>query len=281
MIKFIAEIGSNHCGNLDRIYKLIDTAKDIGADAVKFQLFRAEQLWSDPETQKKMHRWELPEEYIPEISIYCKKIGIEFGCSVFFLGAVNILYPYVDWYKIGSFELLWLDLIKAVAKTGKPVILSTGMGTDEEIDNAIWEVENWNNLCELTLLHCNSSYPATPKDCGLAKIKQLHMRSAYSYSATVGWSDHTRHPGVIYAAIAQGAEVIEFHVDLEDGQGWEYSMGHCWLPSEIKPVINNIRIGEMASQPSEQDLSELRQQRTDMDGMRPMKQYRKGDYYEQ
>lgn len=275
MTKFIAELGSNHNSSLNRIYKLIDTAKDIGADAVKFQLFRAEQLWSDPETQKKMHRWELPEEYIPEISIYCKKIGIEFGCSVFFLGGVNILYPFIDFFKIGSFELLWLDLIKAVAKTDKPVILSTGMGTGEEIWQALKPFDDYcDSLC---ILHCSSNYPATPDSCNLSKITLLKSTCSWYYTfMKVGWSDHTRHPGVIYAAIAQGAEVIEFHLDL-DGQGWEYSVGHCWLPSEIKPVIENIRIGEIASQPSEQNLEQLRRQRTDVDGMRPLKQYRKED----
>lgn len=281
MIKWICEVGSNHNGSLDRIYKLIDTAKDIGANAIKFQLFRAEQLWSDPETQKKMHRWELPEEYIPEISIYCKKIGIEFGCSVFFLGGVNILYPFVDWYKIGSYELIYLDLIREVAtppwnnetenfSTNKPMILSTGMGTDEEIDKALFETKMWVDCPNITLLHCNSCYPGMPKDCDLERIE--HLKIFYD-DYTIGWSDHTRHPGVIYAAIAHGAEVIEFHMDL-DGQGWEYSVGHCWLPSEIKPVIDNVRIGEMAIQSSEQNLEQLRQQRTDVDGMRPLKEIR-------
>ena len=271
MIKWIAEIGSNHGGSLDRIYKLIDTAKDIGCHATKFQLFRAAQLWHDKQTRTQMQKWELPLDFIPKIAEHCKKREIQLGFSVFYLEAVDILKEHVDFFKIGSYELLWLDLIKTVAKAGKPVILSTGMGTDEEIERAVTIIVNaYEFNFDLILLHCNSSYPAATKDSDLGKIR--HLKAFYE-RYPIGWSDHTRHPGVIYAAIAQGAEVIEFHLDL-DGQGWEYQVGHVWLPDEIKTVIDNVRIGEMAYQANEQDLSELRQQRTDVDGMRPMKEVR-------
>lgn len=268
MVKFIAELGSNHNGSLDRIYKLIDTAKEIGCQCVKFQLFN-ENLYAPQCTKqrKQLHKWRLPEEYIPEIAMYCKEKDIEFGCTPFFLGAVNILYPFVDWYKVGSYELLWLDLIKAVARTGKPVILSTGMGTIEELDNALIATKGTDDI---TLLHCNSTYPALPRECLLQNIKGLK-----TYDVSVGWSDHTRHPGIIYAAIAHGAEVIEFHMDLENGKGWESKYGHCWSPHEIQEVIDNVRIGEIASQPvTENTLTALRQQRTDTDGMRPMREIR-------
>jgi len=272
MIKWICEIGSNHNGSLDRCYKLITAAKDIGISAVKFQLFN-ENLYAPQyiKQRERLRKWQLPLDYIPKIAEYCKEKDIKFGCSVFYLEAVKILKPYVDWYKIGSYELLWLDLIRAVAKTGKSVILSTGMGTDEEIEKAVIALKGNDNII---LLHCNSSYPANVKDCDLTKINYLDLRHIYLHNHPVGWSDHTRHPGIIYAAIAHGAEVIEFHMDLEDEQGWEYEHGHCWLASEIKEVIDNVRIGEAASQPNEQNLEHLRQQRTDVDGMRPMREAR-------
>ncbi len=261
MIKFIAELGSNHNGNLDRCYKLINAAKDIGADAVKFQLFD-ENLYAPQyiKQRERLRKWQLPLDYIPKIAEYCKEKDIKFGCSVFYFEAVEILKPYVDWYKIGSFELTYLDLIRAVAKTGKPVIMSTGMGTDEEIEKAVIALKGNDNII---LLHCNSSYPANVKDCDLIKINYLDLRHVYLHNYPVGWSDHTRHPGIIYAAIAHKAEVIEFHMDLEDGKGWEYSVGHVWLPHEIQDVIDNIRIGEIATQPAEnKNLDDLRKQRT-------------------
>ncbi len=274
MVKFIAEIGSNHNGSLDRCYKLIDTAKDIGCWAVKFQLFD-ENLYAPQykEQRERLRKWQLPLDYIPKIAEYCKEKDIKFGCSVFYLEAVEILKPYVDFYKIGSYEMLWLDLIKAVAEIGKPMILSTGMGTDNEIRQAVKHFDNYYD--GLSILHCDSNYPAVPKHCNLLRMDWLKNEFTWYYTfMKVGWSDHTRHPGIIYAAIAQGAEVIEFHMDLEDSQGWEYSIGHCWHPHEIKEVIDNVRIGEIASQPNEQNLEHLRQQRTDVDGMRPMREVR-------
>jgi N-acetylneuraminate synthase len=273
MIHWIAEISSNHNSSIERTYKLIDTAKEIGADAVKFQLFD-ENLYAPQciKQRKQLRKWRLPVGFIPDIAEYCKQIDIQLGCTPFYLDAVGILKPYVDWYKIGSHELLWLDLIEAVARTGKPMILSTGMGTGEELDDALEAIVEGNPECDLTLLHCSSNYPALPDSCDLAKIAYYKDE----FVPPIGWSDHTRHPGVIYAAIAHGAEVIEFHMDLEDGKGWESEYGHCWLPHEIQEVIDNVRIGEIASQPvTENTLTALRQQRTDTDGMRPLKQYRK------
>lgn len=278
MIRFICEIGSNHCQDLDRCFELIRVAKELGANDVKFQLFKAKSLWSEFEKQKEMEKWELPINFIPHIAEYCKEQEIKLGFSVFYLDAVKALEPYVDWFKIGSFEILWLDLIKAVAETGLPVILSTGMGTGQEIWQALKPFDDYHGGLYIpipSILHCQSTYPALPESCDLSRIDWLRKKFRWYYEdLKIGWSDHTRHPGVIYAAIAQGAEVIELHLDL-DGQGWEYQVGHCWLPGEIKNVIDNVRIGEMACQPSEQDLSELRQQRTDTDGMRPIKEVRK------
>lgn len=274
MVKFIAEIGSNSNSSLERASKLIEVAKDLGCWAVKFQLFN-KSLYAPQCTkqQERLQKWKLPLDFIPAIAKHCKCIDIKLGFSVFYLHAVEILEPFVDFFKIGSFELTYLDLIKAVAHTGKPVILSTGMGTDEELRQALNIFDDY--FDDLTVLHCDSNYPALPENCNLRRITWFRKNFRWYYTfMKVGWSDHTCHPGIIYAAIAHGAEVIEFHLDLEDGKGWESEYGHCWLPSEIKPVIDNVRIGEIASQPSKQDLERLRQQRTDTDGIRPMKEVR-------
>ena len=233
---FICEIGSNHNKSLDRCFAQIDVAKKIGADAVKFQLFKADRLYA-PEFPDKiaiMKGWELPPDFIPGISNYCKQVGIEFGCTPFDLEAVDILAPHVDFLKIGSYELLRKDLIQSCAKTYLPLMISTGMATWEEVEQAITETTT-------TIFHCVSGYPARPSECNLSVIQSM----SYLFWGKVGWSDHTREPGVIFEAVAQGAKVIECHFDI-DGCGWETQHGHCWLPDELKSVIDTVKIMESA-----------------------------------
>ncbi len=256
-IKWIAEIGSNHNQDLNRCFELIKEAKMIGVDAVKFQLFKAEKLWKDKETIKKMKQWELPVSFIYDISQICAQFNIEFGCTPFYLNAVNILDDYVDFFKIGSYELLWLDLIKKCNETDTDLIISTGMANWKEIRQAI---NNINTLpAKISLLHCESSYPAMPKNCGLKAIKKL--KEIYP-NYTIGWSDHTVSPGVIHSAIHNGADIIEFHFDI-DGKGNEYSIGHCWLPEEILSVKKDIKDGLATLQYSlDTDIENKRKQRT-------------------
>jgi N-acetylneuraminate synthase len=119
---FIAEVSSNHNSNLKRCLKFIDVAKEIGCDAVKFQLFKIDELFHNSilknrEDIKKRKKWELPLEYIKKISEHCKRRRILFGCTPFYLDAVEQLHPFVDFYKIASYELLWDDLfIKCIKK---------------------------------------------------------------------------------------------------------------------------------------------------------------------
>ena len=138
---FIAEVSSNHSRNIDRALEFIDLASQIGCDAVKFQLFKIDKLFA-PEILKKskQHRdriqWELPLEFLPLLSKRCKDKDIQFSCTPFYLDAVQELEPYVDFYKIASYELLWDDLLIACALTEKPVIISTGMANLDEIKHA-------------------------------------------------------------------------------------------------------------------------------------------------
>ena len=276
---FISEVSSNHSQSIDRALEFIDQSAAIGCDAVKFQLFKTEMLFSkevfesNPETIKRK-QWELPIEFLPALSQRCKEKGIQFSCTPFYIDAVDELDQYVDFFKIASYELLWDDLIMACVKTGKPLILSTGMATMDEIRHAV-EIANKSGCKNLTLLHCTSAYPTPYEEANLAAIETLRNE----FGCKVGWSDHTVDSGVINRAINRwGAEVVEFHLDLE-GAGEEFESGHCWLPKKMGHVIKQVRHGLIADgegvkRPSVSELPD-RSWRTDpSDGLRPMKSIR-------
>lgn len=253
--RFVAEVSSNHNRDLERCLAFIDVAADIGCAAVKFQLFRINELFA-PEIlsrsaeHQRRKAWELPTDFLPAIAARCRQRGIEFACTPFYLRAVEELLPFVDFYKIASYELLWTDLLTSCARTGKPVVLSTGMTTMGEIESSV-NVLIESGCTNLTLLHCVSGYPTPVNKCNLGAIATLseaicHQLSAHSAPSpcfSVGWSDHSVNPGVIYRAIHHwGASMIEFHLDL-DGSGEEYQTGHCWLPEQIQSVIDNVNKG--------------------------------------
>jgi N-acetylneuraminate synthase len=282
--RFIAEISSNHNQSLNRINKLIDTAAELGCWAVKFQLFKSHLLFA-PEFKKKiemMKAWELPTEFLKHIKKRCLDNNLKFICTPFDLNAVQILKPYIDYYKIGSYELMWNQLVKEIIDTKTPWIFSTGMTTTaSEIVHPILSGKI-NDNPPYAVLHCNSNYPAKPEQCNLSKITDIRKISRF---IDVGWSDHTRNPDVILTAIGLGAKMIEFHFDLEDKKGFESSVGHCWTPSEIKRLINRIEWYESNNTPypARKDWIYSRvtgeiepsKWRTDPeDGMRPLKKYR-------
>jgi N-acetylneuraminate synthase len=277
---FIAEVSSNHNQSLDRCLQFVDTAANIGCKAVKFQLFKVNKLFHPavfdqrPEIIERK-QWELPPSFLPEIAQRCEERDIDFGCSPFSLEAVDELEPFVNFYKIASYEILWENLLKACATTGKPIVMSTGMADDEEIRSAVETIRSAG--CEnLTLLHCVSNYPISPEECNLSVIEAL--RSMFDIS--IGWSDHSVEPGVLYSAIHRwGASTIEFHLSLEDGEGYEAESGHCWKPDDIESVIHNVRTGFLADGDSNKILSDTergeRNWRTSpSDGYRPLRSVR-------
>lgn len=277
---FVAEVSSNHGQDIDRCYAFIDAAADIGCDAVKFQLFKVDQLFSieareaHPELNHRKS-WELPVEFLPLLKRRCEKKGIQFSCTPFYLEAVKELEPYVDFYKIASYELLWSALSKACAKTKKPLVMSTGMATIDEVDDAVEAVKT-EGCIDLTLLATISGYPTPIIECNLAFIETLRER----YGVKAGWSDHSVNAGVLARAVhAYEASMIEFHLDL-DGQGDEFKTGHCWLPEEIASTISLIKDGFRASGAADKVIgsSEMadRDWRADpVDGLRPLKKTRK------
>jgi sialic acid synthase SpsE len=276
---FIAEASSNHGRDLDRARAFVDAAADAGCDAVKFQLFKIDRMFA-PEIlrQSPKHcaraQWELPLAHLGPLAEHCSARGIQFSCTPFYLEAVAELAPFVDFYKVASYELLVTDLLAACARSGKPVVLSTGMATMEEIAAAAATLKNA-GAADITLLHCVSAYPTPANEANLSAIAALRAATGLK----VGWSDHTRCPAVIERAVHRwGASVVEFHLDL-DGKGAEYASGHCWLPGEIAPVIARIReslvadgTGFKGPQPSE--LSDRDWRADPRDGMRPLQHIR-------
>ncbi len=284
-VRFIAEVSSNHQRDLDRALEFVDRAAEIGCDGVKFQLFRIDQLFA-PEIlrQSPVHRarrdWELPETFLAPIARHCEKRGIEFGCTPFYLDAVDALAPFVDFLKVASYELLWDDLLGACARTGLPLVLSTGMATLEEVRHAVDVIEAAGGR-DLTLLHCVSGYPAPASAANLGSIDTLAALDDPTNALRIrsGWSDHTVEPGVIQRAVhAHPTDMVEFHLDLE-GEGAEFEAGHCWLPFDMQETIAQVRVGHRAEgragkRPSELE-SEEREWRADpSDGLRPLRALR-------
>lgn len=280
-VHFCAEVSSNHARDPERCFAFVDAAAAAGCDSVKFQLFKVDELFA-PEILAKSERhrarseWELPEYLVAPIAARCAMKNIQFSCTPFYLGAVDVLAPHVAFFKIASYELLWDDLLIACAKTGKPVVLSTGMATIEEIRHAVGVLRHA-NATGIRLLHTVSAYPTPPGEANLASIDFIR----HVTGCPVGWSDHTVSPGVLHRAIHRwGAGFIEFHLDLDE-TGAEYASGHCWLPSQIAPVIAAVRAGEAAdgaglktAAPSE--LADRDWRADPEDGLRPLKHMRAG-----
>ena len=229
---FIAEISANHLGNFVRAKKLVVAAIDSGATAVKFQTYTASTMTLDLDTsefrisedhplwggQKLFALYEsahTPWEWHAELFELCKSLGVIPFSSPFDLTAVDFLESLnAPMYKVASLETGDHRLIKAVAETGKPLIISTGATEWNEIEELV-EVVNSTGNKDLTLLVCTSSYPSEPRDAHLRRITTLQN----SFGVKVGLSDHTLGVGVSIAAIALGAVAIEKHLTLKRSDG--------------------------------------------------------------
>lgn len=286
-VRFVAEVSSNHQRDLSRALEFIDCAAAIGCDGVKFQLFRIDELFApeilaQSDSHRARRRWELPTEFLAPLAERCRERNIEFGCTPFYLDAVDELAPFVDFLKIASYELLWDDLLRASARTGLPLVLSTGMATLGEVRHAVETISAAGGL-DLTLLHCVSGYPAPAEAAHLAAIDTLQAleEDFPKLQIRAGWSDHTVEPGVLYrAAHAHPTKMIEFHLDLE-GDGEEFEAGHCWLPNAMKNTIETIRTGEKAEgiatkQPNAVEFEERPWRADPVDGLRPTRAIRSG-----
>src|SRR6201996_1625645 len=191
---FIAEASSNHGRDLSRAKAFVDAAAVSGCDAVKFQLFKIDRMFA-PEILAKSpkHRarqeWELPLGHLGPLAEHCSARKIQFSCTPFYLEAVAELAPFVDFYKVASYELLVGDLLKACAKTGRPVILSTGLAPMDEIGAASDTLKKA-GARDVTLLHCVSAYPTPVAEANLSAIAAIRNATGLK----TGWSGHHRKP---------------------------------------------------------------------------------------
>jgi len=203
----IAEIGLNHGGNLSDAKRLIDSAARTGADAVKFQTYRTEtRVPEGSPILDVLKKCELPFGAFAELKDYAQRNRLEFFSTPFDSESVDYLESIdVGVYKVASFDVPNLPFLKKVAQTGKPVILSTGMSSLEEIRTAVDVLKV--NARRVTLMHCVSAYPTREEDANLAVIHRLREE----FECVIGQSDHTNDIRVPLYAVAAGAQVIEKH----------------------------------------------------------------------
>jgi len=249
---FIAEISANHCGNFKLAKKLIKCAHKNGADAVKLQTYTADTMTL--KSNKKYFKikqglwkgytlWDLynqahtPLEWHKELFKYGKSLGIKVFSTPFDDTAVDFLEKLkCPIYKIASFEMTDLNLVKKISQTKKPIIISTGMANLEEITTTL-KVAKKNGAKNITLLYCVSNYPSSIEDFNLNNIRILKNK----FNCKVGISDHSTDNRVAISAIASGAEVIEKHIAL-DNQKKGFDIDFSLKGKEIKKLRDDIDV---------------------------------------
>lgn len=226
----IAEMSANHNGSIENAFKIIDQAKNAGADAIKIQTYTADTLTIDTDlpdfriddglwkgkTLYELYNWaHTPWEWHQDLFSYAKKLGITIFSSPFDNTAVDLLEELnTPAYKIASFEAVDIALIRYVASTGKPMIISTGMANDLEIEEAV-NAANEGGCKEIALLHCVSGYPAPASEYNLRTIPDMLKR----FNQVTGISDHTLDNTTAISSISLGASIIEKHFTLDRSRG--------------------------------------------------------------
>lgn len=252
----IAEMSGNHAGKLEHAKRIIQAAKEAGADCVKIQTYTPDTITMDCDNEyfrlqggawdgKNLYQLYgqayTPWEWQPELMEEAKRVGIDFFSTPFDKTAVDFLEEMgVEFYKIASFELIDIPLIKYVAAKGKPIIMSTGMATLEEIEEAVETIRQTGNN-QLVLLKCSSAYPAIPKDMNLAVMQDMHKR----FGIPTGLSDHSMGSLAAVTAVAMGAAVIEKHFCISrsmDNPDAHFSME----ADEFAQMVQHIRQAERA-----------------------------------
>ena len=279
MTRFIAEIGSNHNRDPERAHALIEASARAGCDAVKIQVFRVDDLFAPEALARHPHlgerrAWEFPLEMLGDVRAQCREEKVELGATPFGLWAVDALAEHVDFLKVASYEILWHELLRACVATGLPLVLSTGMATEQEVAGAVDAVDG-----ALTLLHCVSGYPTPPEQANLAAIQTMRDR----FGCPVGWSDHTGVDAVVTQAVLRWqASDVELHIDLDDG-GFEAGE-HNWTPARIRALRAVIASGDLVVDPQLDgdgrkvpqpvELPDVQWRADPLDGLRPMRDAR-------
>jgi len=251
-----AEVSANHNQSFDTAVELINKAKECGADAVKFQAYTPDTLtidcdneyfqiehpeWGGQTLYELYNKAYTPWEWLGKLKKVADEVGIIFLCTAFDKTSVDLLEGLdICAHKISSFELVDLPLIEYVAKTGKPLIMSTGMADLSEIAEAV-DTARKAGAEEISLLKCVSSYPANPEDMNLRTIPDMKER----FGCPVGFSDHSMGIGASVCAVALGAAIIEKHFTLSRKIETPDSFFSI-EPQELKQLVENIRIAEKA-----------------------------------
>jgi len=255
-VYIIAEMSANHAGDFNRAIEIIHAAKDAGADCIKIQTYTPDTMtidcdneyfriskgtWKGENLYSLYQKAYTPWEWQKELKKEAEKIGIDFLSTPFDKTSVDFLEDLnVDFYKIASFELVDIPLIKYIASKGKPIIMSTGMATLGEIEDAVNVIRDQGNN-QLCLLKCSSAYPAITSDMNLKTI--LHLEKTFDVVA--GLSDHSLGSVSAIAAVALGAKVIEKHFCISrkiENPDASFSME----PDDFKEMVKDIRATEKA-----------------------------------
>lgn len=254
-VLIIAEAGVNHNGSLDLAKKLVEKACDAGADVVKFQTYNTRKFVSKYaemadyqkkntgkfETQQEMlSKLMLQAEDFKELADYCKNLKIGFLSTPFDIESIRYLNSIQHQWKVPSGEITNYPYLVEIAKTGKDVILSTGMSTLEEIDAALYVLKR-NGTKKVTILHCTTDYPTPMEDVNLNAMLTLKNQ----FACPVGYSDHTQGIEIPIAAVGMGAEVIEKHFTLDRNMAGPDHKASL-EPNELASMVKAIRKIECA-----------------------------------
>ena len=242
---FIAEIGGNHEGDFHYAQRLTSRAIESGADVVKFQIYSADALVSrveDSERNEHFKRFELSREQYVALAEMCQDAGVMFMASVWDLEDMGWVDPYISIHKVGSGDITAFPLIRLMVGTGKPIILSTGLCTIEEISRTLEFVrsldENYLSERKVALLQCTTSYPCPDEDANLNAMLLLRDE----FDLPVGYSDHTIGEDAALAAGTLGAEILEMHFTEARGERCfaiiqflppGMKCASCWLASAV------------------------------------------------
>lgn len=268
----IAEMSANHAGNIENAKKIIHAAKEARADCVKIQTYTADTLtidcdkpyfhigegtWNGENLYQLYQKAYTPWEWQPELKKEAESIGLDFFSTPFDNTSVDFLEEMeIGFYKIASFEIVDIPLIKYVASKGKPIIMSTGMSTLAEIEDAVNAVRSQGNN-QLALLRCASAYPAITDEMNLLTMKNM----AEVFGVPVGLSDHSMGSVGAVTAVAMGASIIEKHFCLDraiENPDSSFSMN----PQEFAQMVKDIRqaekaIGRVSYGPTQQEKSNI------------------------
>lgn len=257
---FIADIAANHDGHLDRALDLIRLAKEAGADAAKFQNFRAPKIVSDygfkslGSQLSHQAAWKksvfevysdasIPFEWTPILKEACDKHGIHYFSSPYDYDAIDMLYPYVPAFKAGSGLMSWPEALVRMAKYGKPMLIATGAADITDVVRAMRLVEAVND--QVVLFQCNTNYTARDENYDHLNLNVLKTYTTMFPNAILGLSDHTHSPAPVTGAVALGARVIERHfTDSNDREGPDHKF--ALNPQTWADMVDQVRILERA-----------------------------------